>query len=37
MISGLEEFSDMERGDSQKGMGDSAYLGEMGWGSGDGE
>ena len=37
MGSGREDFSDIGSGDSQKGMGDGAYLGEVGFGSGDGE
>ena len=36
MISGTEDWVDIGRGDSQKGMGDGAYLGEVGLGSGDG-
>ena len=37
MISGAEDWVDIGRGDSQKGMGDGAYLGEVGSGGGDGE
>ena len=35
--SGSDDFSDIGRGDSQKGMGDGAYLGDVGWGSGGGD
>ena len=39
MISGEDDGSDMGKGDSQKGMGDGWYQGEVGigMGSGDGE
>ena len=37
MISGAEDWVDIGRGDSQKGIGDGAYLGDMGLGSGGGD
>ena len=37
IASGMEDCVDIGRGDSQKGMGDGAYLGETGIGSGGGE
>ena len=30
MASGIEDWVDIGRGDSQKGMGDGVYFGEMG-------
>ena len=37
MGSRSDDCSDIGRGDLQKGMGDGAYLGEVGWGSGGGD
>ena len=37
MISGEGDFSEIGRGDSQNGIGDGAYLGEVGAGSGGGD
>ena len=37
ITSGIEDCVDMGRGDSQKGIGDGAYLGDVGLGSGEGD
>ena len=37
MISGEGDFSEIGRGDLQNGIGDGAYLGEVGFCSGGGE
>ena len=41
IILGDDDFSDIGRGDWTKGIGEGAYLGDMGtcsvWGTGDGE